>query len=1234
MKPMRLTISGLNSFREQQEIDFSQLTELGMFGIFGPTGSGKSSILDAITLALYGNVERAGRHTQGILNQAEKKLDIAFDFEIGLALDRKRYRVERVYKRGAGEYSVQHQSSRLLQLEHQGETDYGLVMIAENQREVNQAVLRIVGLQQDDFTRAVVLPQGKFAEFLQLTGKTRNEMMERLFGLEKFGQSLSNRANRRAKDTTAKRENIETAQRELGDASEAAVNEAERVLETRKSELEQADKNWRTAQNRLKDFEQIRDFMTQLDGMRTELNGLYDKTDEIEVIRQALQRHDEAVILWPKVQSWQEAEAAVELAQKAVEGARTAAQEAKQRLDKAVLERDAVEKQAAELEPELNKQKVLLHEAKTLETELGKSTADLDKAKQAYETVVRQNQAAVNMRDKARHEAAGLEAQMDGAQQQETLHRISPERRQRLSNLGTAEQVWISAVRRETDARDKLIVRQQQWDKAQAGVKKWSDEEQRLVAQEGSVQTEADRLEKSAPAFSIQVLQDFLQWRSQAETRLETLAKVAGEATEVRRQIAEAEQTCSDETERVGALTETRDNSKKELDKLQSEYETYMATNEFEWIRRLQARVRNGEPCPVCGATDHPDLSSHLNRDEATTKAGWSTEQANALRLTEAAYNQHSDELHKAEIALTQAASVLEFRRENLKQKEQELTDVLAGLSAYWTPDIERMMSCKVPATQQEWESFLKAFDASMSRLQKQNQEWEKEKQAVEERAANLKEQMQEARHQLSLAQTREKTAQGEAAVQQREVEAAADEKTKAVDTLFQVLRQLDVEPALESAPETADETLKRLIENTRTEAANHDKLAGEARETMQKLAPQLAQLRSTLREQEEAVGQTDREVTKLQSTIAALQQKVTAQTEQLRGYTGGLSVADAMTKVESQLQELKTTMERVQTLVKSAEDGYSTTSQSVTKAEAAVEEKTATLRNYERQLTDALSESNFATVDALRDARLDEGDVQERTNTVKTYDKTVEEYQTRSKDLETKLAGRSVDAEAMERVKQDAKTADTVYRRCLEAHGAAKESYSALLTRKARWQELEQQRLEVDGLARRLDVLTKVLRGNAFVRYVAKEQMELVARQASNRLAHLTHGRYALTFNDDGDFLMRDIHNGGQTRPVNTLSGGETFLTSLSLALALSSHIQLRGEHPLEFFFLDEGFGTLDPDLLDVVISSMESLNLERMSIGLISHVPELRQRMQRRLIVEPALPAGRGTVVRMEKA
>src|SRR5690625_2240446 len=115
--------------------------------------------------------------------------------------------------------------------------------------------------------------------------------------------------------------------------------------------------------------------------------------------------------------------------------------------------------------------------------------------------------------------------------------------------------------------------------------------------------------------------------------------------------------------------------------------------------------------------------------------------------------------------------------------------------------------------------------------------------------------------------------------------------------------------------------------------------------------------------------------------------------------------------------------------------------------------------------------------------------------------------------------------------------------------------------------------------------------------------------------------------------FVIRDDSNGGVRRPVSSLSGGETFVTSLALALALSNQIQLHGTYPLEFFFLDEGFGTLDPELLETVITSLEKLNSEQVNIGIISHVPELRQRMSRRLIVQPATATDSGSQLHFER-
>lgn len=141
------------------------------------------------------------------------------------------------------------------------------------------------------------------------------------------------------------------------------------------------------------------------------------------------------------------------------------------------------------------------------------------------------------------------------------------------------------------------------------------------------------------------------------------------------------------------------------------------------------------------------------------------------------------------------------------------------------------------------------------------------------------------------------------------------------------------------------------------------------------------------------------------------------------------------------------------------------------------------------------------------------------------------------------------------------------------------------------------------------------------------------VSRAASERLGQLTRQRYALEVDSGGGFVIRDDANGGVRRPVTTLSGGETFLTSLALALALSAQIQLKGIYPLQFFFfLDEGFGTLDQDLLETVITALEKLHMDKLTVGVISHVPELKARLPRKLIVHPAEPSGSGSRIVME--
>lgn len=142
---------------------------------------------------------------------------------------------------------------------------------------------------------------------------------------------------------------------------------------------------------------------------------------------------------------------------------------------------------------------------------------------------------------------------------------------------------------------------------------------------------------------------------------------------------------------------------------------------------------------------------------------------------------------------------------------------------------------------------------------------------------------------------------------------------------------------------------------------------------------------------------------------------------------------------------------------------------------------------------------------------------------------------------------------------------------------------------------------------------LKNAIKSKALMDFAVQEYFVDITLAASKKLEFLSDGQYELKY--DNLFYVKDNLNGGELREVCTLSGGETFLVSLSLAVSLSEAIVSLSSRPIEFFFLDEGFGTLDNNLIDVVMTSLEKLVKTHFSIGLISHVPELKQRIINKL-------------------
>ncbi len=128
----------------------------------------------------------------------------------------------------------------------------------------------------------------------------------------------------------------------------------------------------------------------------------------------------------------------------------------------------------------------------------------------------------------------------------------------------------------------------------------------------------------------------------------------------------------------------------------------------------------------------------------------------------------------------------------------------------------------------------------------------------------------------------------------------------------------------------------------------------------------------------------------------------------------------------------------------------------------------------------------------------------------------------------------------------------------------------------------------------------------------------------ANERFHRLTKNQLSLQINDKNEFEIVDYLNDGRTRSVKTLSGGQNFQVSLSLALALAENVQSLTNSEKNFFFIDEGFGTQDAESVNIVFETLSNLQKGNRIVGIISHVEELQERIPKSLFIRKDLEKG----------
>jgi DNA repair protein SbcC/Rad50 len=306
MRPLELFLEGFTSFRREQRLDFS---ELDLFAITGATGAGKSSLLDAMTYALFGTTTRSGKQVSDLASQGCENLKVQLRFAVGSA----QYRVTRRWR-----YRPKSPENKVI-LESWQNGDWetlGTSIVA-----VQNTIEQILGMDFDTFTRAIVLPQGKFDEFIKGDTSKRREILRQLAGFEIFEQ-MRKESNELAKLLKQEREMVERQLADLNAPTAEEVTEKRSQLLHLEQQLPEFERCVMKAQKALDEEEQLFSQIMRSRELQQELAKLNTNSPTIASLARRLEKAQIADRLqgdWALVQEagnqYKTAESAAELAQ-------------------------------------------------------------------------------------------------------------------------------------------------------------------------------------------------------------------------------------------------------------------------------------------------------------------------------------------------------------------------------------------------------------------------------------------------------------------------------------------------------------------------------------------------------------------------------------------------------------------------------------------------------------------------------------------------------------------------------------------------------------------------------------------------------------------------------------------------------------------------------------------------------------------------------------------------------